>query len=109
VRADGRALAPGLVVFMISPWVWRPKLLGLRVLGLVWAVLFWSWFRDTPGGETGRERDGTPNHPARQTLRPRVARVPWTASTERKPLANCWMYFGMAYGWYFYITWLPTY
>jgi MFS transporter, ACS family, glucarate transporter len=27
---------------------WRPVFLGYGVVGLVWAVLFWRWFRDEP-------------------------------------------------------------
>jgi MFS family permease len=36
--------------------------------------------------------------------------VPWAALVRsRNMIALCAMYFGAIYGWYFYLTWLPTY
>src|SRR5262249_56143306 len=36
--------------------------------------------------------------------------VPWLALLRSRSLvALCAMYFGAIYGWYFYLTWLPTY
>src|SRR2546428_1815795 len=106
----GGALAPGLVVFMISRMGWRPSFWVFGVLGLVWAVLFWSWFRDTPGEKPGVNEMELQIIQRGQTLRPARRQVPWTRLLLSGNLwAICWMYFGMAYGWYFYITWLPTY
>jgi MFS family permease len=37
-------------------------------------------------------------------------RVPWRRlAANRSLIALCVMYFGAIYGWYFYLTWLPTY
>ena len=36
--------------------------------------------------------------------------MPWRALLRSRALvALCAMYFGAIYGWYFYLTWLPTY
>jgi nitrate/nitrite transporter NarK len=36
--------------------------------------------------------------------------VPWmTILTSGRVWLLCWQYFALSYGWYFYITWLPTY
>ena len=106
----GGALAPGLVVFMISRMGWRPSFWVFGVLGLVWAVLFWSWFRDTPSEKPGVNEMELQIIQHGQTLRPARRQVPWARLLLSGNLwAICWMYFGMAYGWYFYITWLPTY
>ena len=113
----GGALAPGLVVWMIARMGWRPTFWIFGVVGLVWAAFFWSWFRNTPreksavndaeveiirGGQTGQA-----SLPAAHDAH---LRAPWSRLLRSVNLwAICWMYFGMAYGWYFYITWLPTY
>ena len=38
-------------------------------------------------------------------------RVPWARArcATARMVALCAMYFGAIYGWYFYLTWLPTY
>ena len=36
--------------------------------------------------------------------------VPWSRLlASRQVWMLCWQYFALSYGWYFYITWLPTY
>jgi nitrate/nitrite transporter NarK len=78
------------------------------VLGVVWAVFFYRWFRDHPK-----------DHPSVNAAE--LAHIGATAHTGdhampwRKLLASrtVWMlwgqYFFMSYAWYFYITWFPTY
>ena len=106
----GGAFAPGLVVFMISRMGWRPTFWVFGAVGLVWAVLFWKWFRDTPSEKPGVNEMELQIIQHGRTLRPARRQVPWARLLLSGNLwAICWMYFGMAYGWYFYITWLPTY
>jgi MFS transporter, ACS family, glucarate transporter len=90
---------------------WRHTFWIFGVLGVVWCVLFWSWFRDRPeqhpavnAGELGLiHGDEGPPEAAH-------ARIPWG-----KLLGNtnlwflCLMYFCASYGWYFNITYLPGY
>lgn len=108
----GGAFAPGLVVLMIAHMGWRPTFGIFGAVGIVWAVFFWGWFRDTP-----QEKPGV-NEAELQIIRGEKAspasaghlRAPWSRLLLSGNLwAICWMYFCMAYGWYFYITWLPTY
>ncbi len=110
----GGALAPGLVIFMIHHMGWRPTFWIFGVVGMVWAIFYWSWFRDTPREKPNvneaelriiqaGQASSVPAH------NPRI-RAPWLRLLRSGNLwAICWMYFCMAYGWYFYITWLPTY
>jgi MFS transporter, ACS family, glucarate transporter len=111
-RAGG-ALAPGLVVLMISHIGWRASFWVFGSVGVVWATFFWLWFRDTP-----KEKSGVNAAEIRIISGARAAapaelkrrQVPWKRLLSSGNLwAICWMYFCMAYGWYFYITWLPTY
>jgi len=109
----GGAFAPPLVAFMLLRVHWRTTFWIFGAVGILWAVFFWFWFRDTPQekpgvnpAELGIIRTGLPPAMAGQA-RPRA---PWLRLIKSGNLwAICWMYFCMSYGWYFYITWLPTY
>jgi nitrate/nitrite transporter NarK len=83
----------------------------------VWATFFWSWFRNTPreksgvnDGEVQIIRGGRTEQAFLPAAHDSRLRAPWSRLLRSVNLwAICWMYFSMAYGWYFYITWLPTY
>ena len=109
----GGAFAPGLVVYLIAHTGWRPTFWIFGSIGIVWAVFFWFWFRDTPREKSGVnqaelrliEAGGAVSAPAHSHLH-----IRWGRFLRNGNLwAICWMYFCFAYGWYFYITWLPTY
>jgi len=109
---SGGAISPLLVVVMLGYMGWRTTFWVFGLLGVVWAIFFWYWFRDHP-----EEKKGV-NEAELQIIRsghiPRDemnhVRVPWRRLVSSGNLwAICWMYFCMAYPWYFYITWLPTY
>lgn len=110
----GGAFAPGLVVFMLAHMGWRHTFGVFGAVGIVWAIFFWFWFRDTPQEKPGVNEAElqiirTGQDPADIALHGHI-RVPWGRLVRSGNLwAICWMYFCMAYGWYFYITWLPTY
>jgi MFS family permease len=107
----GGAFAPGLVVLMIGFVGWRATFWVFGAIGIVWAVFFFRWFRNNPEENTSVNRAEL--ELIRRGQDPAPAghlRVPWSRLVRSGNLwAICWMYFCMAYGWYFYITWLPTY
>lgn len=112
-RAGG-AFAPALVVFMLNHMGWRPTFWIFGMVGLAWAVFFWFWFRDSPREvETVNEAERRMIEAGRRistSAEGERIRVPWSVMLKSGNLwAICWMYFCMSYGWYFYITWLPTY
>jgi ACS family glucarate transporter-like MFS transporter len=106
----GGAFTPALVAAVIAfvNWRWAFGLFGL--IGVVWAVAFFRWFRDRPREHPsvnaaelalldGAERNA-PSHEG----------VPWGRLVANRTVWLLWLqYFCMSYGWYFYITWLPTY
>jgi len=111
----GGALAPGLIVLMIEQVGWRTPFMTFGVLGGVWAVFFYAWYRDRPQDKSGvNEAElgiilGSKPSRTRQT-ESGSATVPWKKLLKSQNLwAICLMYFCLAFGWYFYITWLPTY
>jgi ACS family glucarate transporter-like MFS transporter len=44
----GAAFALPLVAWMIDKFGWRQSFLMLGIVGVVWAIIWWSLFRDTP-------------------------------------------------------------
>jgi MFS family permease len=85
---------------------WVFLIFGL--LGVVWALSFYRWFRDYPKdhpsisaaelaviGETQHSGDHS---------------MPWGKLLASRTVWMLWaQYFFMSYAWYFYITWFPTY
>jgi len=106
----GGAFAP-LFVTPIIIWVgWRNAFMIFGSIGILWAVVFYRWFRDNPMDHPA------PNQAEKDLLRASSVNasghgdVPWkTILTSGRVWMLCWQYFALSYGWYFYITWLPTY
>lgn len=106
----GGAAAPLLVVIVMAFVNWRTAFMIFAVLGVVWTVIFYFWFRDTP-----REHRGV-NAAELELLRENEQHaeghgdVPWRELVSRPTMWLLWgQYFCLSYGWYFYVTWLPTY
>ena len=113
----GGAIGPGLLAIMMASMGWRTPFLIFGVLGLFWAILFHSWYRNTPQEHRGVNEaekkwigaERTPA-PARNEKESEPVQVPWGRLLRS---GNLWtislMYFCLSFGWYFYVTWLPTY
>ena len=106
----GGASAPLLVVAVMTFVSWRTAFLVFSLLGLVWALVFYWWYRDNPrdhGGVNAAELELLREND--QNIRGH-GDVPWRDFAARPTL---WLlgaqYFCLSYGWYFYVTWLPTY
>src|SRR5262245_58617231 len=106
--ALGGAATQPIVVALLERMSWRLAFPIFGSVGVVWAAAWTLWFRDDPHDHRGVNRaeleqigsDPPAPHP----------RVPWRALLRHRGLlALCAMYFGAIYGWYFYLTWLPTY
>jgi MFS family permease len=77
-------------------------------LGIVWAFLFFRWFRDRPeehpavnAGELAHIGACAP---------PGGHEMPWRQLFASRTVWMLWLqYLFMSYAWYFYITWFPTY
>ena len=107
--ALGGAVTQPIVVSLLGVVGWRHAFVIFASVGVVWAIFWARWFRDEPDHHTGvnaaelaliGHQDRGAEHP----------RTPWRRLLRnRSMLALCAMYFGAIYGWYFYLTWLPTY
>ena len=106
----GGAFTPALVYFTLQFMSWRQAFMLYGAIGVVWALFFYRWYRDNP-------RDN-PSASIAAELRLRSGSGnTWPghgdALGRSLPVAQVWLlcaqYFCLSYGWYFYITWLPTY
>ena len=104
------ALTQPLVVALVSSIGWRPTFAVFGALGIVWAGVWWLWFRDDPRDHRGVNEAELALIAAGGAETSGHESVPWRALVQNRALvALCAMYFGAIYGWYFYLTWLPTY
>ena len=106
----GGAFTPALVVAVFWLLSWRQAFVFFGAIGVVWAVIFYLWFRDDPRAH------GKVNAAELELLRENEANVaghahvPWNRLVASPTVWLLWaQYFCVSYGWYFYITWLPTY
>lgn len=106
----GGAFTPLLVYVILQFMTWRHAFMALGSVGLVWAIFFYRWFHDDP------QDNKKINAAELELLRPNRelaaghAHVPWgKLARARTTWMLCGQYFCLSYGWYFYVTWLPTY
>lgn len=104
----GGVLAPWLVVPLLGLAGWRVTFGIFGMVGLIWAVVWYRWFRDHPVEQPGiaaAELAEIGSAPA-----PTHEAVPWSRLFRSRQL---WlimaMYWCYVWGSMFYLTWFPTY
>ena len=105
-------LAPFLVTVMAEHFHWRTIFAIFGALGFLWAGLWYRWFRDEPS-----EHASVTPEELKKILSERTLPAGHGHSTSswtiifRHPsvFPLCLMYIANCYGFYFLITWLPTY
>ena len=102
-------LTPMLVAYLATTLPWRVIFVLFGCVGLLWALAWRWWFRDEP-------RDHRSVSDAERDLIESTRGLPpghaahWTDLVRIKGmLPLCIQYFANTYGFYFFITWLPTY
>lgn len=88
----GAALTPAMMAALFTFMSWREVFLLFGAVGIAWAAVFWAWSR---GRLSERVETG---HGAWKPLL--KSRTVWLLGIQ---------WFCHYYGFYFYITWLPTY
>jgi MFS family permease len=106
----GGAFTPPLVALVMYHVGWRHSFEIFGGLGVVWAVVFYRWYRNNPLDNprlNAAERDVVRSASANARGH---GDVPWMKFLKsRQVWMICAQYFCLSYGWYFYITWFPTY
>ena len=102
-------LTPILVAYLARFLNWRVIFLLFGCVGVVWAWCWHRWFRDEP-------REHRAVSPAERDWIESTRGLPpahggsWTkVFRTRSLLPLCLQYLANTYGFYFFITWLPTY
>ena len=111
----GGALTP-FVVIPVMMWVgWRAAFYLLGALGVVWAAVWYWYYRD---GVNGADRlnalhgtDGLARQQQEPTARPaRQSRLSWASLLQSPQFwLLCGMYFFYAFGSWFFFSWFPTF
>jgi MFS family permease len=104
------AFTPLLVAAILSTVGWRRTFEIFGVIGVIWAVIFFWWFRDQPTEHPSVNQAELAQLPPASETALSHAGVPWGAifSTPSVWLLSI-QYMCLAYGWWFYVTWLPSY
>jgi MFS family permease len=105
----GGAVTPLLVFTCLQIMHWRTSFMVFGLLGIVWAVIFYAWYRDDPRQHPSVNAAEAALMPSDQGHSEHV-NVPWgRLYTSRTVWCLCAQYFAASYSWYFFITWFPTY
>ena len=106
----GGAFSPLLVVSLLQYISWRRAFEIFGGIGIIWAVFFWRWYRDNPRDHKGPNEAELALLEGAEETASGHGNVPWGRFFRSGTVWLLWLqYFCMSYGWYFYITWLPTY
>ena len=104
----GGAIAPLLVLPIQMRYGWRMSFYVFGVFGLVWAAVWYAWFRDSP--EEKRGRVSPPSTTAGSEASPTGHAFPWRLVYRSKTV---WSMLGLAfcyvYVYNFFQTWFHTF
>lgn len=106
----GGAVTPVLLSIVLQWVTWQNSFVLFGGLGLIWAALFFVWFRDDPKDHPGVSAA------EKKLLAPNAAfahghgKVPWGVFLSSRTAWLLWLQYAcLSYVWYFYVTWLPTF
>jgi ACS family glucarate transporter-like MFS transporter len=106
----GGAFTPLLVVWVLQFVNWRTAFVLFGLLGIVWAVFFYKWYRDSPHDHPAVNAAELALMPDIQVQGDGHVNVPWgRLLTSQSVLLLAAQYYFLSFGWYFFLTWLPTY
>ncbi|MCI0336354.1 MAG: MFS transporter [Acidobacteria bacterium] len=106
----GGAFTPLLVALILNHLSWRRAFEIFGWIGVIWAIFFFRWYRDNPREHPSLNQAEKAILPPAETVIASHGPVPWRRFLQSKTVWLLWaQYICLAYGWYFYITWLPTY
>ncbi len=106
----GGVLAPWLVLPISAAYGWRVSFYAMGLLGLLWVIAWYVWFRDFPADKTGVPEAERQLIEANRRFKSSDHHIPWGVILRS---GNVWalmlMFHFFMYGAYFFTGWLPTY
>jgi sugar phosphate permease len=109
------ALTPALVGVMAAAYGWRTAFVVLGGAGLLWSVVWYWYYRDTPDTHKSVNAAELALIHSRSGLKPIVAgarkpTVPWRVLLQSSNMwLLCLQWWGHSYMFWIYLTWFPTY
>lgn len=105
----GAAAAAPIIIYLINRFNWRISYIFSGLLGLLWCVAWWRYFRDRPNDHpdiTSEELNIMQNSVDDDKHR----RINWIQYLKSRKIIGCSIgFFCYNYLKSFYLTWLPTY
>jgi MFS family permease len=105
----GGALTPFIVIPVIAGLGWRMAFYILGSTGLIWAILWYFFYRDRPSLIKGIKERELQVLPVEQSQTEKK-KIPWKKIVSKKQF---WlilsMYFFYAWGSWFFFSWFPTF
>jgi MFS family permease len=99
----GGALTPFVVIPVMVTVGWRAAFYLLGALGVIWAIVWWLYYRDSR--ETSRA-----SSPKNTSSISSTSSLPWSSILgNRQFWLICGMYFFYAFGSWFFFSWFPTF
>ncbi len=99
----GGALTPFVVIPVMVTVGWRAAFYLLGALGVIWAIVWWLYYRDS------REASRT-SSPRNTSSISSTSSLPWSSILgNRQFWLICGMYFFYAFGSWFFFSWFPTF
>ncbi len=122
----GGALTPFVVIPVMMTVGWRAAFYLLGALGIVWALVWWLYYRDPketsePSCSSLTSGTSSPSHPSSPSETSHPSETSGTGSSELPKLRwgvllgnkqfwlICGMYFFYAFGSWFFFSWFPTF
>lgn len=103
ILVTGTSLSPPLVT-------WRGSFLFFGVVGVAWCVVFAMVFRNYPGECAAQPLEGSRQECIEKVVSETSGGTPWRKLLFNPSLiALCALYFLINYGWFFNVTYLPSY
>ncbi|MFL6416021.1 MAG: MFS transporter [Bryobacteraceae bacterium] len=102
-------LTPIFVAYLARYLDWRTIFVLLGSVGIIWAIGWFLWFRDEPRDHAAVSAGERDKIEAQRGLPPGHAGSWAEVLKTRSLLPLCVQYFANTYGFFFFISWLPTY
>ncbi|MBD2751337.1 MFS transporter [Spirosoma validum] len=106
----GGALTPLIVIPLVHWAGWRWAFVALGMLGVLWAIGWYVWFRDEPAEKAGISEVEVQEIESGRHIKQSDHRIPWTTIIRNPDLwalmLMCHLFF---YGSYFFTNWSSVY
>ena len=107
----GGALAPFLILPIMGWADWRTVFYLFGILGFIWAVGWYFWFKDEPRDMPGITQQEVAYIENNRSIKSAAhGFLSWSTIVKNRNLwALCLMYFFLLFAAYFYMSWMPKY